>query len=276
VVARILDNLDALQKLLKRKPFGLITDMDGTLSEIPHNFLETTAPPPTLPQLAALVNRFEVLAVVSGRKTEAVKDIVNIEGVKYIGHYGMERWENNRAVLRPEAAASLEAMRALAAEMEGLRAVDGMIIQDKWATISVHYHLTRQPEAAKQQILDLLQKSPHIKEMRLMFEKNNIGIVPRVEIDKGTAVTGLIKEHHLQGAIYLGDDVGDVPAFRAIRVARKVQEFMGLAILVTGPETTPATFKEADFTLDSVHETGMLLDWLVDNTKERIKLKTHN
>ena len=51
---------------------------------------------------------------------------------------------------------------------------------------------------------------------------------------------------------------------------------MGLAILVTGPETTPATFKEADFTLDSVHETGMLLDWLVDNTKERIKLKTHN
>ena len=268
-MARILDNLDVLQKLLKRQPFGLITDMDGTLSEIPHNFLEITPPPPTLPQLAKLVKRFEVLAIISGRKTEALKDIVNIDGVQYIGHYGMEWWKNNQAVLHPEVAASVTAMRELAAELETLRAVDGMIIQDKWATISVHYHMTRQPETAKQQIMDLVQKSPHGKNMRLIEEKNNISIIPRVEINKGTAVSSLIKEHNLQGAIFLGDDVGDVPGFRAIRVAREVQEFMGLAILVTGSETSQATLKEADFTLNGVGETVMLLDWLVDNTVER-------
>jgi trehalose-phosphatase len=102
--------------------------------------------------------------------------------------------------------------------------------------------------------------------MRLMDEKTNIGIVPLVEIDKGTAVTSLIQEHRLQGAIYLGDDIGDVPAFKAIRKARENKEFNGLAILVSGPETTPATFKEADFTLGSVQETVTLLDWLIANT----------
>ncbi len=269
-MARILDNLDILQKLLKRKPFGLITDMDGTISEIPHNFLEWAPPPPVLPQLAKLVHRLELLAVVSGRKTEAVKEIINIDGVKYIGHYGMEWWENDHAVLHPEVAASLTAMRALAAELEVLSAVDGMIIQDKWATVSVHYHLTRQPEAARQQILAVLEKSPHAKKMRLMHEKNNIGIVPMVDIDKGTAVTGLIKERNLQGAIYLGDDVGDVPAFKAIRRTRENRDFDGLAILVTGPETTQATLNEVDFILTGVPETVRLLDWLVDKTADRI------
>jgi trehalose 6-phosphate phosphatase len=266
-VARILDNLEALKKIVRRKPFGLITDMDGTLSEIPHNFLEVTPPPPTLPQLAKLVKNLEVLAVVSGRKTEAIKEIINIPDVQYIGHYGMERWENGQAVLHPEVAATEAAMRALAAELEVLKAVDGMIIQDKWATISVHYHLTAEPEKSRQQILEILAKSSHTKKMRLLHEKNNIGIVPKVDIDKGTAVTSLIKGYELQGAIYLGDDVGDVPAFRAIRVAREVQGFMGFAILVAGPETTRETYQEADYTLDSVQDTITLLDWLVDNTQ---------
>jgi trehalose 6-phosphate phosphatase len=94
--------------------------------------------------------------------------------------------------------------------------------------------------------------------------------VPLVDIDKGTAVTGLIKEHHLQGAIYVGDDVGDVPAFKAIRRARENKDFDGLAILVTGPETTQATLNEADFILTGVPETVRLLDWLVDKTADRI------
>jgi trehalose-6-phosphatase len=77
-----------------------------------------------------------------------------------------------------------------------------------------------------------------------------------VEINKGTAVSSLIKEHNLQGAIYLGDDVGDVPAFRAIRVAREVQRLYGIGYSGHRSETSQATLKEADFTLNSVQETG--------------------
>jgi trehalose 6-phosphate phosphatase len=272
-VARILDNLETLKKIIRRKPFGLITDMDGTINEIPHDFLQKTLHPLVTPQLTNLAAQLELLAIVSGRKTEALREIINIEGVKYIGNYGMEWWENNRAVLHPDINTSLSAMRAVAQELDALRSVEGIIIQDKWATMSIHYHLCRQPEVAKQQILDLLYKSPHINNLRLMDEKTNIGIVPRVDINKGTAVTSLIKEYHLQSAIYLGDDIGDVPAFKAVRQAREKETFDGLAILVTGPETSQEILGEADFTLNDVQETEQLLNWLIDNTPAR-KLRT--
>ena len=100
--------------------------------------------------------------------------------------------------------------------------------------MSVHYHMSPQPEIAKQQILDLLEKSPHIKNLRLMDEKTNIGIVPGVNIDKGTAVTSLIQEYRLKGAIYLGDDIGDVPASKPSARQEQNKTFDGLAILVTG------------------------------------------
>jgi trehalose 6-phosphate phosphatase len=268
-VARILDNLDTLKKLIQRKPFGLITDMDGTISPIPHDFLRKTIPPPTLPQLTELVSRMDLLAIVSGRTSEAIKNLVNIDGIKYIGHYGMEQWENDRAILHPDAGAYAPAMRAVADELEALRSIHGILIQDKGATISVHYHLCLRPEAAKQQILNLLMKSPQIKNLLIMDEKTNIGIVPRVDINKGTAVTTLIRQYHLGAAIYLGDDIGDIPAFQAVRLAKSKKSFDGLAILVTGTETNPSLMDEVDFTLDGIAETETLLNWLVDNTRGR-------
>ena len=266
-MVRLLDNLESLKKIIRRKPFGLITDMDGTISPIPRDFLETPIPPPTLPQLTELASRLDLLAVISGRKAGALREIINIPGVEYIGHYGMEWWANGQAVLHPDVTASLSDMRALAAELEFLHSIDGVIIQDKGASISVHYNTVQQPSTAKQQILDFLEKSPHIKNLRLMDEKTNIGIVPKLDIDKGTAVTGLIQQYHLRSALYLGDDIGDLPAFRAIRVAREKQEFMGLAVLVTGGETSHSLLDEVDFTLRGVPETETFLNWLVDDTK---------
>ena len=243
--------------------------MDGTISPIPRDFLETPVPPPTVPQLTELASRFDLLAVISGRKAGALREIINIPSIKYIGHYGMEWWENDSAVLHPDVTASLSDMRAVADELKTLHSIDGVIIQDKWASISVHYNTVQKPSTAKQQILDFLEKSPHIKNLRLMDEKTNIGIVPRLDIDKGTAVTRLIQQYNLRGAIYLGDDIGDLPAFRAIRVAREKQEFMGLTVLVAGGATSQSLLHEVDFTLDGVTETETFLDWLVNNTKAR-------
>jgi len=62
---------------------------------------------------------------------------------------------------------------AVAAELETLLSIDGVIIQDKWASISVHYNTTQQPSTAKQQILIFWKVAPHQK-LRLMDEKTNI------------------------------------------------------------------------------------------------------
>ncbi|MDD5288386.1 MAG: trehalose-phosphatase [Dehalococcoidales bacterium] len=260
---RILDNLTVLKKLIRRKPFGLITDMDGTISPVPLDF-QKRMPLANVRQLGMLVPRMALVAIISGREAEAIKEMVNTEGIKYIGHYGMECWENNQAILHPDARAYLPSIRAVAKELEPLRSIEGMIIQDKWATISIHYHLTPQPDVAKERIMELLKKSRHLKNLRIMEEKTDIGIVPPVNIDKGTAVTNLINQYHLKGAIFLGDDTADVPAFHAIRLASQNMDFEGLAILVTGEETRQDIIGEVDFTLDGVRETELLLEWLTN------------
>jgi trehalose 6-phosphate phosphatase len=262
---RILDNLEILKKIIIRTPFGLITDMDGTINPIPNDFNESKISPMIFYQLTEIVPRLDLVAIVSGREVKALKEIVHIEGIKYIGHYGLEWLENNRATLHPDVSAYLPLIRALAKEIETLREIDGMIIQDKWATISIHYHLSTQPDIAKARILEILKKSPNMKNLRIMEEKTDIGIVPPISIDKGTTVVDLISQHHLRSAIFLGDDIGDVPAFRAIRLARSSIDLDGLAILVTSKGTRQAIINEADFTLNGVQDTEALLTWLIDN-----------
>jgi len=38
--------------------------------------------------------------------------------------------------------------------------------------------------------------------------------------DKGTALTGLVREHASRSVLFCGDDLGDLPAFAAVRALR--------------------------------------------------------
>jgi trehalose 6-phosphate phosphatase len=265
-VARILDNLRELKKLIVRHPFGLITDIDGTIAPTIPNILQAEITESNRRYLSELAIKLALVAVVSGRQSREVKDMVGLADVVCIGHYGMEWWDNNQTIIYPDVKVYLPSIRAVAKELEILSSIDGLIIQDKWATISIHYNLTSKPNIVKKRILELLSKSPNMKNLCIMEEKMNIGIIPSVDIDKGTAVANLIRQHKLRGAIFLGDDIADVPAFRAIRLARQNTDFDGLAILVTSKETRQDIVAEADFTLDSVRKTETLLKWLVDNS----------
>jgi trehalose 6-phosphate phosphatase len=265
-VVRILDNLTELKERIVRYPFGLITDIDGTIAPTIPNILQAEITESNRHYLAELANKLALVAVVSGRQSREVKDMVGLADVVCIGHYGMEWWDNNQTIMYPDVKVYLPSIRAVAKELEILRSIDGLIIQDKLATISIHYNLTSKPDIVKKRILELLSKSPNVKNICIMEEKMNIGIVPPVAIDKGTAVANLIRQHKLRGAIFLGDDIADVPAFRAIRLARQNTDFDGLAILVIGKDTRQDIVNEADFTLNGVQEAEVLLKWLVYNS----------
>ena len=56
-----------------------------------------------------------------------------------------------------------------------------------------------------------------------------IEIRPPLAINKGTVVTELVKAHRLKGILYLGDDLTDIDAFRAIRELRETGEILGLS-----------------------------------------------
>ena len=261
-MTRLLDNLETLEKLIKRKPFGLFTDIDGTISPTGPDILKARISEKNRHYLALLSKKIALVAVISGRGSQEVRDLVDIDGVVCIGHYGMEWWQENHAKLHPEAQKYLPDIRALAGELEPLKSMEGIQIQDKYASLSVHYRMSPHQDAAKEAIMKLLSKSPHVEKLRVVEDKMCFGILPPVNIDKGTPIIDLIQKYRLRSGIFLGDDKGDIPGFQAIRKNRR--NFRGLAVAVQNEETPPEVINEADFTLDGVRETETLLKWLVD------------
>ena len=82
-----------------------------------------------------------------------------------------------------------------------------------------------------------------------------------MEVNKGSAARELIREYQLRAAIYLGDDLTDVDAFRAIYEAR-APDFDGICLAVIDKETMPEVEEGADFTLNGVSEVERFLEWL--------------
>jgi len=63
-----------------------------------------------------------------------------------------------------------------------------------------------------------------------------IEVRPPLAVDKGTVVRDLVREHDLRGIVYLGDDLTDVDAFRAVRELREEGKILGLTAGVGGAE----------------------------------------
>jgi len=261
----LLDNLSEIASILTLQPSGFITDIDGTISPSSVDPLHIAIPEKNLHYLSRLVPKMALVAILSGRATNEIARLVNISDVKYVGHYGLEWSEGDRFILHPEARQYLSEMRSLAAEIQLLRDIPGVVIQDKGATISLHYRLSKQPEKTRESLINFLNKSPHVKHLQVIEENRVVGIVPPVDYNKGDAIASLILKYRLKSAVFMGDDTADVPAFRAIHAAEANSDFKGVAILVTGSDTPPGIIKEADYTLDGVNETTEFLKWLDEN-----------
>ncbi len=265
-MARILDNLVVLEKLIARTPFGFITDIDGTISPTIPNILNAQIIDNNRMNLTILQKKIALLAFISGRDAQDVRNRVAIDGAVCIGHYGMEYWQENHAELHPDAQSHVPTMNKLVKELEQLKSFEGVQIQDKGASVSIHYRMSPQPEIAKETIWKLLGKSRYAPKLHVFQEKRSIGILPRVEINKGTPIIDLIKKYNLHSGLFLGDDTADIPAFHAIR--KNEQDFHGFAIAVVNEETPPVVITEADFILDGVKETEILLKWLVEKLSD--------
>lgn len=263
---RFLDNLPALKDVLSRRPFGLITDIDGTISPKSADPLHVTIPAANRDYLRMLSERLDLVAVISGRSATEVRQMVDGDRILCIGHYGMEWWQDGRPMLHSKAQPYLPAMRAVAGQLGPLESIEGVIVQDKGATISVHYRLSPQPQQTKERILTLLTSLPQIRHLRILPENTVIGIIPPVAIDKGTLVRDLIKQRGLCGGIYFGDDTADILGFNAIHEANAGDTFRGLDVAVTGADTVADVIAAADFTLDGVDETTQLLAWMVSSS----------
>lgn len=254
----LLDHLDAVQELLTLRPLGLITDIDGTISDIAATPEAAVVSPICREKLADLTQRLEVVAAISGRPAAAARDMVGVDGMVYVGNHGLERWRDGAV----EYVAGAEKHRAKVKEaLERIRAMlplECIILEDKGVSLSIHYRLCPDVQEVRQLVLSKVATVDVLTDFRVCEGKMVVELRPAIDVGKGVAVRSLVERYKLRSGLYLGDDVTDTDAFEAMHEGG----FRGAAIAVLGEESPDGLRRSADFTLNGVSDVERFLAWL--------------
>jgi len=267
-VSYAFDHLDLIKESLRRFPLGLITDVDGTISQTAPTPQQAMVSPLCRHYLSILCQHLALVAAISGRPAVELKNMIGISGMVYIGNHGLERWTEGHSEFPEDVQDYSRVVKAAIKELTRLLSIEGISIQDKGITATIHYRLCREPQSAEKDILSALKDSPHARSLRIMLEKMAIDLLPPVNINKGTATLDLIQEYSLRGGIYMGDDLTDIDAFRAIRTAARTLDFHGFAIGITSQEMPEMLAAEVDFTLNGINDVERFLKWMSQTTLE--------
>jgi len=254
--------LQEVQAEVERRPvetaFVLLLDFDGTLAEF--------HPDPDAPELSPerwdLLDRIGrqpgvSLGIVSGRRLDDLRARTRLpDRVYHAGLHGLEIEVDGRRTTHPDLAWATERMEGLADCLKRLVIeFPGVVIEDKGASVAVH---TRQlPKESYERVFaraDVLAV-PWIAEglARRLEGSAVVEFLPNISGHKGEATKWITAdlETKLQRpawVAYIGDDITDEDAFRAIDV--------GIGVLV-GLRPTSATHK-----LDGITDVDRFLRWL--------------
>ncbi len=222
------------------KHIFLFFDYDGTLTPIvsvPH---KATIPVSVRNSLKKIKKHSRVtLAIVSGRSLKDAKKKVGIKDIIYAGNHGLEIEGNDLGLPKrfkpgyfsPEIK-KIETV--LKKEFHGLK---GIKIENKGATLSLHF---RQARGVKEETIEKkfnIALSPYLKSDRIKTGRGKkvLEVRPGLLWDKGKAVSLILKKKGKGLVFYLGDDVTDMDAFRAIK-GRGVSIFVGRRSAKTGAD----------------------------------------
>jgi trehalose 6-phosphate phosphatase len=190
---------------------GVLTDFDGTLSPIvddPEQALPLAGAADTLARLA---RRYRTVAVISGRPVAYLMDRLGPPpGVALVGLYGLEKGGLDQVIPLPEADRWRPCVDqvATAAERE---APPGVYVERKGLTVGLH--VRRAPQHAAWVDAWAAEQASRTG-LVVHHGKMALELVPPVDRDKGRVVTELADG--LRAVCYLGDDLGDLPAFDAL------------------------------------------------------------
>ncbi|MFJ5534315.1 trehalose-phosphatase [Streptomyces sp. NPDC093261] len=247
------DGLDAI--LARPERAVLAFDFDGTLAPIVPDPDQARAHPDAVPALAVLAPKVASVAVVTGRPAGvAVRHggfagVSGLDHLVVLGHYGAERWDARTGTVN--APAPHPGVAAVRAELPGfldeIGAWRGTWIEEKGRAVAVHTRRADDPQAAfealREPLTDLATRHGLIVEPgRLVLELRPPGM------DKGVALSEYVREVGAGAVMYVGDDLGDLPAFAAVDKLRS-DGVPGL-LVCSGSEEVTELAERADLVVD--------------------------
>ncbi len=185
----------------------LAFDYDGTLAPLSNNPDASRMRPATAELLRNLAHAAPV-AIVTGR---SVRDVtVRLEEIpmlEVIGNHGAEPSPFAKRAAR-EVAAWMPMLEVL------VDTLDDVVIENKVQSVSVHFWHAVHPARIVTAIEALVPTLPH--RVQLVRGIGLVNLVPHGAPDKGDATMTLVQANALPGAVFVGDELTDEPAFRRV------------------------------------------------------------
>jgi trehalose 6-phosphate phosphatase len=229
---------------------ALLSDFDGTLSPIVDDPAAAAPLPGAVDVLHELAARYGRVAVVSGRPVDFLRRRLELDRrpptrLRVSGLYGLEWIADGEAHVHPVALEHASAVEDAAARAERA-APDGVVVERKGYTLTLHVRTGRQHLGWARSWADDTADATGlvVHAARMSFE-----LRPPVDIDKGTVVSDLLAG--FAAAAFLGDDLGDLPAFDALdRHVADAPSHTAFRVGVRSPEAPPELLRRADVLVD--------------------------
>lgn len=249
---------DATEELLA--PFrdqpqaaGVITDFDGTLAPIVEDPDRARPLPEAADVLHRLAHRYGRVAVISGRPVAYLAEHLRAddcgegsgcEGLVLAGLYGLERTEGAEVTTDPE----VEKWRPVVAELVERgedEAPAGVIVETKGLSVTLHYRKAPdQADWAERWATEQGERTGLAVHPGRMSQE----LRPPIDVDKGSVLSELAEG--LAAVSFLGDDVGDLPAFEALDRLGRRSGISTLKVAVRSDEAADELLERADVQVD--------------------------
>jgi trehalose 6-phosphate phosphatase len=205
----------------------IVLDFDGTLSPIVEDPESATIHPEAPTMLTEVARQVRAVVIITGRPARQVVRLGHLEKVAdglpadadlaVMGQYGQETWDSaDRSFTSPEPPPGLQAFRDELPDLLAAEEAQDAHVEEKGLAVAVH---TRRLDDARAtfdrleaRLADAAKRHGlHLEPGRMVLEVRAPGM------HKGLAVRTALSDHDGAGVLFVGDDLGDVEAFEAVR-----------------------------------------------------------
>jgi len=240
---------------------ALLVDFDGTLAPIVADPAQAAPAPGARSVLVELAGVMQVVAVVSGRPVAFLAEALGRPpGVALFGLYGMEHSDGSGpSTVVPEARRWRTAVASAAARAEA-EAPPGIEVERKGLAVTLHWR--RRPAAAPWADV-FAHRETASSGLVCQPGRMALELRPPVDVDKGTVVSACGRD--ARAVAFIGDDLGDLPAFGAIAAMRSPDRY-ATAVAAVDQETAVEVRRAVDVTVPGPAGVLALLRWLAGGT----------
>ncbi len=234
---------------------GLFLDFDGVLADITHvsnGAVVRANVPALLSRLHAGLGR---VAIISGRPINFLINMIPDE-IDVVGLYGLE-WRSGGTIhVLPQA----EEWRGVVGDLtlDASAMFGAELVEHKGLSLTIHY---RNDRARAADIREWVEQRSASTGLEARVAKQSFELHPAINRDKGSVILDLAGS--LDPVAFIGDDVGDLPAFDGLDVlaAKGVTTFR---IGVESDESPIEIIERADVVVPGTEGVELMLRRLVE------------